>query len=121
MYILGFTTPYFDFHQLTSINATYYHWYAWLWFSLICWVIYTLHILFTYNISFEILSFPAYLVSFLNLLQGVQNFNNNHLLLGANWEEVHPLFKKYTEHLAKEMEEIEGKCLKTERGHEVIF
>ena len=79
------------------------------------------NILFTCNISFEILSFPAYLVSFLNLLQGVQNFNNNHLLLGANWEEDHPLLKKYTEHLAKEMEEIDGKCLKTERGHEVIF
>ena len=28
---------------------------------------------------------------------------------------------KYTEHLTNEMEEIEGKCLKTERGHEVTF
>ena len=80
-----------------------------------------MHILFTYNISFEILSFPAYLVSFLNLLQGVQSYNNNYLLLGANCEEDHPLLKRYIEHLEKEMEEIEGKCLKTERGHEVIF
>ncbi|CAB4034572.1 Hypothetical predicted protein, partial [Paramuricea clavata] len=63
----------------------------------------------------------AYLVSFLNLFQGVQSCNNNHLLFGANCEEDHPLLKKYTEHLTKEMEEIEGKCWKTERGYEVTF
>ena len=61
------------------------------------------------------------LVSFLNLLQGVQSCNNNHLLLGANCTEDHPLMYKYTEHLTNEMEEIEGKCLKTEQGHEVTF
>ena len=53
--------------------------------------------------------------------QGMQSCNNNHLLLGANCTEDHPLMYKYTEHLTNEMEEIEGKCLKTERGHEVTF
>ena len=42
-------------------------------------------------------------------------------MLGANCEEDHPLLKKYTEHLTKEMDEIEGKCWKTERGYEVSF
>ena len=63
----------------------------------------------------------AYLVSFLNLLQRVQSCNDNHLLLGANCEEDHPLMKAYTCHLRKEMEEIEGKPLTTEKGKEVVF
>ena len=54
-------------------------------------------------------------MSFLNLLQGVQSCNNNHLLLGANCEEDHPVLKRYTEQLTKEMEEIEGKRLKTKK------
>ena len=50
----------------------------------------------------------------------MQSCNNNQLL-GANCTEDYPLMYKYTEHLTNEMEEIKGKCLKTERGHEVTF
>ena len=63
----------------------------------------------------------AYLVSFLNLLQRVQSCNDNHLILGANCEEDHPLMKSYTNHLTEEMEEVEGKQLTTERGKQVVF
>jgi hypothetical protein len=63
----------------------------------------------------------AYLVSFLNLLQGVQSCTNNHLLLGADCAEDHPLMMSYTKRLTKEMEEMEATHLKTERGHEVSF
>ena len=63
----------------------------------------------------------AYLVSFLNLLQRVQSCNDNHLILGANCEEDHPLMKSYTNHLTEEMEEVEGKQLPTERGKQVVF
>ena len=63
----------------------------------------------------------AYLVSFLNLLQRVQSCNDNHLILGANCEEDHPLMKSYTNHLREEMEEVEGKQLTTERGKQVVF
>ena len=63
----------------------------------------------------------AYLVSFLNLLNRVQSCNDNHLLLGANCVEDHPLMKAYTELLTKEMEELEKKTCKTPRGHSVKF
>ena len=63
----------------------------------------------------------AYLVSFLNLLQRVQSCNDNHLLLGANCEEDHPLMKSYTSHLREEMEQMEGKSLTTQQGNQVVF
>ena len=63
----------------------------------------------------------AYLVCFLNLLNRVQCFNDNHLLLGANCEEDHPLMKSYSNHLKEEMEQIEGKTLTTKRGEQVVF
>ena len=43
-----------------------------------------------------IIILAAYLVSFLNLLNRVQSCNKNHLLLGPNCEEDHPLMKAYT-------------------------
>ena len=49
----------------------------------------------------------AYLVSFANLLQRVASCDNNHLLLGANCEEDHPLMIAYTSHLKEEMEQME--------------
>ena len=63
----------------------------------------------------------AYLVCFLNLLNRVQCFNDNHLLLGANCEEDHPLMKSYSNHLREEMEQIEEKTLTTEIGEQVVF
>ena len=66
-----------------------------------------------------IIILAAYLVSFLNLLNRVQSCNENHLLLGANCEEDHPLMKAYTQHLTKEMEEVENKVLTTEKGYQV--
>ena len=58
---------------------------------------------------------PAYLVSFLNLLQRDQSYNDNYLLLGANCED-HLLMKAYTCQLSKEMEEIEREALATPKG-----
>lgn len=58
---------------------------------------------------------PAYLVSFLNLLQRDQSYNDNYLLLGANCED-YPLMKAYTCQLSKEMEEIEREALATPKG-----
>ncbi|CAH3153504.1 unnamed protein product [Porites lobata] len=63
----------------------------------------------------------AYLVSFLNLLNRVQSCNENHLLLGANCEEDHPLMKAYIQQLTKEMEEVENEVLTTEKGYQVRF
>ena len=63
----------------------------------------------------------AYLVSFLNLLNRVQSCDDNHLLLGDNCEEDHPLMKSYPNHLREEMEHIEGKTLTSERGEQVVF
>ena len=42
-----------------------------------------------------IIILAAYLVGFLNLLNRVQSYNENHLLLGANCEEDHPLITTY--------------------------
>ena len=50
----------------------------------------------------------AYLAYFLNLLNRVQSCKDNHLLLGANCKEDHPLMKSYSNHLKEEMEQIEG-------------
>lgn len=63
----------------------------------------------------------AYLVSFLNLLNRVQSCNENHLILGANCEEDHPLMKTYTQRLTTEMEEVENQLLTTEKGYQVKF
>ena len=63
----------------------------------------------------------AYLISILNLLNRVQSCNDNHLLMGANCAEDIPLMKHYTKYLKEEMEEIEGKKMMTERGHQVEF
>ena len=63
----------------------------------------------------------AYLVSFLNLLNRVQSCDDNHLLLGDNCEEDHPLMKSYPNHLREEMEHIEGTTLTSERGEQVVF
>ena len=61
------------------------------------------------------------LACFLNLLNRVQSCNDNHLLLGANCEEDHPLMKSYSNHLREEMEQIEEKTLTTEIGGQVVF
>ena len=63
----------------------------------------------------------AYLVTSLNLLQRVQSCNDNHLILGAKYEEDHAPMKSYTHHLREEMEEVEGKQLTTEGGKQVVF
>ena len=63
----------------------------------------------------------ASLVCFLNLRNRVQGCNDNHLLLGANCEEDHPLMKSYSNHLKEEMEQIEGKTFTTKRGEQVVF
>ena len=68
-----------------------------------------------------IIILAAYLVSILNLLNRIQSCNENHLLLGANCEEDHPLMKAYTQQLTKEMEEKENKWLTTEKGYQVRF
>ena len=52
------------------------------------------------------------LVIFLNVLQRVPSCSDNHLLLGANCEDV-ALMKAYTCQLSKEMVQIEGKSLTT--------
>ena len=70
---------------------------------------------------YELNCISAYLVCFLNLLQGVESCTNNHVLLGADCAEDHPLMLGYTKQLTKEMEEMEETQLKTERGHEVSF
>lgn len=63
----------------------------------------------------------AYLVSLLNILNRVQSCHDNHLLMGANCAEDTQLMKKYSEHLMREMEEIEGKKLTTAQGNQVEF
>ena len=68
-----------------------------------------------------IIILAAYLVSFLNLLNRVQSCNENHLLLGANCEEDHPLMKAYTLQLTKEMKEVENNVLTTKKGYQVRF
>lgn len=47
--------------------------------------------------------------------------DENHLLLGANCSEDHPLLKKYTELLSKEMDSIAGKPLNTPNNVSVKF
>lgn len=63
----------------------------------------------------------AYLVSFLNLLNRVQGCNENHLLLGANCVEEHPLMKGYTKHLTQEMEKLENNTCTTPKANQVKF
>lgn len=49
----------------------------------------------------------AYLLSYLNVLQGVQSCDHNYLLLGANCDETHEVMYEYTKHLVEEMEDME--------------
>jgi len=54
-------------------------------------------------------SATAFLVSFLNILDGVASCNNNFLLMGSNCSETHPLMFSYVQHVVAEMEAIEAK------------
>ncbi|KAM7430656.1 hypothetical protein ABFA07_018667 [Porites harrisoni] len=63
----------------------------------------------------------AYLVSILNLLQRVQSCNDNHLLMGSNSPDDSPLMKHYTDHLSREMEEVDRQQLTTPRGYQITF
>ena len=63
----------------------------------------------------------AYFVSILNLLKRVQSCNANDLLMGTNCAKDIPLMKEYTKYLKGEMEEMAGKKLTTEVGHQVEF
>ena len=51
----------------------------------------------------------SFVVSFLNVLDGVQSCDNNFLLMGANCDETHELMHEYTKHVVYEMEQIEDK------------
>lgn len=62
----------------------------------------------------------SYLVSFLNILEGVQSCDHNYMLMGANCDETHELMFEYTKHVVKEMEEIERKNYVV-RGKTVTF
>lgn len=62
----------------------------------------------------------SYLVSFLNILDGVQSCDHNYMLMGANCDETHELMFEYTKHVKREMEEIEGKKYEV-RGATVTF
>lgn len=73
------------------------------------------------HVSICILLLAAYLVSILNLLQRVQSCNDNHLLMGSNSPENSPLMKHYTDHLRREMEEVEGQQLTTPQGYQITF
>ena len=45
----------------------------------------------------------AFVVSFLNILDGVQSSSENFLLIGANCDESHPLMIAYTQNVFEEM------------------
>jgi len=62
----------------------------------------------------------AFLVSFLNILDGVQSCDNNYLLMGANCDECHPLMFAYTQHVFQEMKRIENKNFEIQ-GTKVSF
>ncbi|XP_020910826.1 uncharacterized protein LOC110248623 [Exaiptasia diaphana] len=51
----------------------------------------------------------AYLVSILNVLEGVQSCDHNYLLMGGNCDETHELMYEYTKHVVEEIKEIEAK------------
>lgn len=51
----------------------------------------------------------SYLLSLLNVLDGVQSCDHNYLLMGANCDESHELMYEYTKHIIQEMEKIESK------------
>ena len=51
----------------------------------------------------------SFVVSLLNVLDGVQSCDHNYLLLGANCDEMHEVLYEYTKHVVQEMEEIENK------------
>ena len=51
----------------------------------------------------------SFLVSFLNVLDGIQSCDNNFLLMGANCDETNELMHEYTKYVFKEMETIERK------------
>ncbi|KAK3753577.1 hypothetical protein QZH41_012063 [Actinostola sp. cb2023] len=50
----------------------------------------------------------SYLVSLLNILDGVQSCDNNFLLMGANCDETHELMYEYTKHVVQEMKRDGG-------------
>ncbi|XP_048585311.1 uncharacterized protein LOC125568043 [Nematostella vectensis] len=62
----------------------------------------------------------SYLVSLLNVLEGVQSCDHNYLLMGGNCDETHELMYEYTKHVIKEMEEIEVKEYEV-RGIKISF
>lgn len=51
----------------------------------------------------------------------MQSCNDNHLLMGSNSPENSPLMKHYTDHLRREMEEVEGQQLTTPQGYQITF
>ena len=62
----------------------------------------------------------SFVVSFLNVLDGIQSCDNNFLLMGANCDETHELMFAYSEHVFDEMEKIEDKTYEVE-GTQVTF
>ncbi|KAK3722872.1 hypothetical protein QZH41_020446 [Actinostola sp. cb2023] len=62
----------------------------------------------------------SYLVSLLNVLDGVQSCDNNFLLMGANCDETHELMYEYTKHVVQEIKEMEGKVYEVQ-GDSVTF
>ena len=62
----------------------------------------------------------SFVVSLLNVLDGVQSCDHNYLLLGANCDEMHEVLYEYTKHVVQEMEEIEKKKYEV-RGKTVTF
>ncbi|KAK3731921.1 hypothetical protein QZH41_000273 [Actinostola sp. cb2023] len=56
----------------------------------------------------------SFVVSFLNVLDGIQSCDNNFLLMGANCDETHELMFAYSEHVFDEMEKIEDKTYEVE-------
>lgn len=62
----------------------------------------------------------SYLVSLLNILDGVQSCDHNYVLMGANCDDSNELMIEYTKHVVKEMENIEQKQYEV-RGTTVTF
>ncbi|KAK3742180.1 hypothetical protein QZH41_012076 [Actinostola sp. cb2023] len=62
----------------------------------------------------------AFVVSFLNILDGVQSCDNNFVLLGANCDETHPLMFEYTKQICNEMKQIEQKTYEVQ-GKQIKF
>ncbi|KXJ07068.1 hypothetical protein AC249_AIPGENE18417 [Exaiptasia diaphana] len=65
-------------------------------------------------------SATAFLVSFLNILDGVASCSNNYLLMGANCSETHPVMYSYVRDVVTELEAIESKDYKI-CGKQITF